>query len=154
MNDLHRLYHILLALCLFSFCINAQKANSSSPSWDDSVFTPLENVLRLGVGLIDSGEARGVMPRPRFLTGFIVHGRLSITNGTPSFRIWIIGTTHILGIDQIDDNNPIMPDTLKKLIRLDNKIYADFTAKPLSKYKRGEIQRVQVLSVRNIIVRQ
>jgi hypothetical protein len=84
---------------------------------------------------------------------FAVHGRLMIYNGTPSFRIWIIGTTHLLGIDQIDDSNPIMPDTLKNLIGFGKKIYADFVVKSLSKYKRGEMQYVQVLSARNIIVR-
>lgn len=122
MNNPDRIFLIFIILCQLSFFGYAQETNSSSLSWNDSVFT--------------------------------VHGRLMIYNGTPSFRIWIIGTTHVLGIDQIDDNNPIMPDTLKKLIDFGKKIYADFVVKPLSKYKRGEMQFVQILSARNVIVKQ
>jgi hypothetical protein len=113
---------ILFSLC---FCVSinqSQQKESSSVSWNDSVFT--------------------------------VHGRLMICNGTPSFRIWIIGTTHILGIDQVDDSHPRMPDTLKNIISFGKRIYGDYTVKSISKYKQGAMQYVQVISCSHLVIKE
>jgi hypothetical protein len=31
----------------------------------------------------------------------IVHGRLMYYNGTPSFRVWVVGTNRVLGVHQV-----------------------------------------------------
>src|SRR5256885_9747185 len=49
---------------------------------------------------------------------FNVHGRLSVYNGTPSIRLWPIGSKRLLGVlDPTDASNApgptILPETIK-----------------------------------------
>jgi hypothetical protein len=83
-----------------------------------------------------------------------VHGRLSLCNGTPSFRIWIVGTKRMLGIDQSGNEVPSMPQALRDLIiNGDNRsVFADFVIEPLTPYKQGVMQTVRVVSASKIVV--
>jgi hypothetical protein len=85
---------------------------------------------------------------------FTVHGRLMFYNGSPSFRIWIIGTTHLLGIDEGGIEKPKMPDSLMNMINLAKPIYGDFTVRSLSKFREGEMQYVEIISFSNLVVRE
>ncbi len=59
------------------------------------------------------------------------HGRLSVYNGSPSFRIWQIGTRHILGVfngpshyparTNDDIENPELPAELYRAYEADNR---------------------------------
>ena len=85
---------------------------------------------------------------------FRVHGRLSVYNGTPSCRIWIVGTNRILGIREAEQECPIPPDLhqiLKEDIN-DRLIYADFVVSPLTEYREGIMQIVSVESAENVVV--
>lgn len=81
---------------------------------------------------------------------FRVHGRLSVYNGSPSCRIWIVGTNRILGIDETGEECPISPSLLQILKEdiNDRYIYADFVVSPLTRYKKGVMQIVRVESGR------
>lgn len=84
-----------------------------------------------------------------------VHGRLTCYNGTPSFRIWIVGTKRLLGIRQSGNEVPEMPKQLCTLLFSqtgDRDLFADFLVESLTPYKSGEMQTVRVLSASKIVV--
>jgi hypothetical protein len=81
-----------------------------------------------------------------------VHGRCAFYNGTPSYRIWIVGTKRLLGVDQSADEVPAMPNKLHDLISGDREVFADFVVESLTPYKDGEMQMVRVVSASKIIV--
>ena len=83
-----------------------------------------------------------------------VHGRLSVYNGNPSCRIWIVGTKRILGIHEFEEECPI-PEELHQVLAedIDNRlIYADFVVQPLTERKDGVMQMVRFESAENIVV--
>jgi hypothetical protein len=85
---------------------------------------------------------------------FRVHGRLSVYNGNPSCRIWIVGTNRILGIHEIEEE-PLMPPGLLQILKEDindRLIYADFVVSPLTSFREGVMQIVKVESTENVIV--
>jgi hypothetical protein len=83
---------------------------------------------------------------------FKLHGRLSIYNGNPPFRIWIVGTNRILGVKGGDLVPAEMPEKLKAIMTLDTKIYADFHITPLTKYVKGVMQIVRIDAVENLVI--
>ena len=88
----------------------------------------------------------------------IVHGRLMFYNGTPSFRIWIIGTQRLLGVHEVHygDNpeRPLMPDSIWKQTGGDElELYGDFEVCPLSKERKGWMQMVCIESANNVVTR-
>ena len=93
---------------------------------------------------------------------FTVHGRLSLCNGTPTFRIWVVGTKHMLGVHESERKPPIagqdsfyaMPAGLLKWLSDTSTVFADFRVGPLQKYHKGEMQLVCVQSATNIVVKQ
>ncbi|MBN2317476.1 MAG: DUF4431 domain-containing protein [Acidobacteria bacterium] len=83
-----------------------------------------------------------------------VHGRLSVYNGNPSCRIWIVGTKRILGIHEFEEGCPI-PAELQQVLDedIDNRlIYADFVVQPLTERKDDVMQMVRFESAENIVV--
>jgi len=90
------------------------------------------------------------------------HGRLSLYNGTPSFRLWKIGTHRILGIysgpegeklDELDNEHPGFPASIRQLFKpLSNQIFADFEICPLEPEHTGVMQAACVESAKNIVV--
>jgi len=83
-----------------------------------------------------------------------VHGRLSVYNGTPSCRIWIVGTKRMLGIHEFEEECPI-PSELHKILAEDindRLIYADFVVRPLTERKDGFMQIVRFESAEDIVV--
>ena len=105
------------------------------------------------------------------------HGRLSVYNGSPSFRIWQIGTRHILGVfngpshyparTNDDIENPELPSELYRAYEADNRrlkretgimwaipppAFADFEACPLRPEIKGWMQAVCIESAKNIFI--
>ena len=81
-----------------------------------------------------------------------VHGRLTYYNGTPSSRIWIVGTKRLLGVRDPGDEIAYMPKELCDLMSWDRWIFADFVVEPLTPYKQGVMQMVRVVSASKIVV--
>jgi len=81
-----------------------------------------------------------------------VHGRLTYYNGSPSSRIWIVGTKRLLGVRESDGEVANMPKALRELMSWDRKIFADFVVEPLTPYKQGVMQMVRVVSASKIVV--
>jgi len=108
------------------------------------------------------------------------HGRLSIYNGNPSFRIWKTGTHRLLGvfngpshfpphITSFDDDvfNPELAAELYRAYEADNRrlkrdtgvswavpppVFADFEVCPLEPEKKNEMQAVCIESAKNIFI--
>jgi hypothetical protein len=86
------------------------------------------------------------------------------SNGTPAFRLWPIGTHHLLGIysgpsvgihydDNGDNEHPEFPSELsKKFDPLKNRIFADFEVCPLEQERPGSVQAACIESAKHIIV--
>jgi len=84
---------------------------------------------------------------------FSVHGRLSAYNGTPSLRIWPVGTHQLLGI--LKDEDPLaIPESIRNSIGFDKDVYGDFLVCPFSQSKPGHMQFVCVGAVSNVRVQK
>lgn len=91
---------------------------------------------------------------------FIVHGRLTVCNGAPSARIWVIGTPRVLGITDAAGNpvgNELLPGRLlpRMLSRppCSEAAFGDFTVCPLSPERPGVMRRVCVAAADNLVLR-
>jgi hypothetical protein len=73
---------------------------------------------------------------------FTVRGRLSLWNGTPTARIWHVGTKRILGVS--DDYPP--PKSLSGKVDWDTEAWGDFDVCPLTKDIPGHMQMVCIES--------
>ena len=88
---------------------------------------------------------------------FIVHGRLSVYNGTPSIRLWPIGTKRLLGVldpkDASDAPGPsILPEEIRTKLDWDKNVFGDFLVCPLSRKQPGRMQTVCIESGKNLVV--
>jgi hypothetical protein len=91
-------------------------------------------------------------------------GRLQYYNGTPSYRLWKIGTTRLLGIysgptvwtgDHLirDNENPEYPTNVASVFAPPgNRIFADFEVCPLEPERAGFMQAACIESAKNIFV--
>ncbi len=105
------------------------------------------------------------------------HGRLSIWEGTPPFRLWKIGTRRILAVingpsrypPRTDDEieNPKFPTELDRAYEADNRrhkratgimwaipppVFADFEICPLEPEHKGWMQDICIESAKNIVI--
>jgi hypothetical protein len=80
-----------------------------------------------------------------------VRGRLSYYNGTPSTRIWIVGTHRMLGIPSEDAELPANVRPL--LTNFGDQIFADFVLCPITKKSPGTMRMVLVNSANHIVSR-
>lgn len=81
---------------------------------------------------------------------FTLRGRVSLYNGTPSMRIWPIGSERLLGVVPSEDED--VPANIKGVVTFDQSAIADLEVCPVTKAKRGEMQMVCVRSARDIKV--
>jgi hypothetical protein len=92
---------------------------------------------------------------------FWVHGRLSAWNGTPTFRIWVVGTKRILGVIQDPKSpNSDYPEMPKELMDIffaqvaifGTDIYGDFLIEPLAPDEKGAMRPVRVITSKKLVV--
>src|SRR6266851_4248073 len=95
-------------------------------------------------------------------TCYWTHGRLSIYNGNPTFRLWKIGTHRLLGIysgpgagpfdDGLADEDDVeLPVNLMEHDFTKESVFGDFEVCPLSQEKEGRMQTACIESARNIV---
>lgn len=80
---------------------------------------------------------------------FTVHGRMFLANGSPSYRIWRIGTNRILGVQ-----DSIVPEAIAIDLTWENAAFGDFYVCPFTEQKDGEMQYVCVESARKVIFKK
>jgi len=115
-------------------------------------------VLLLCLGLSDLGiagsidAAAGCRGNPAVSGAcFSVRGRVSAYNGTPSLRIWPVGTTRLLGIVPVE--NEIMPESIKNKVTFQQNVFATLEVCPFTPARPGVMQLVCVESATDIQVR-
>jgi hypothetical protein len=79
-----------------------------------------------------------------------LRGRIQVYNGTPSIRIWPVGTKRLLGV--VPPESEIMPNSLKEKIKPNVQIFADLVVCPFTVEKSGRMQMVCIESANNIRV--
>lgn len=77
-------------------------------------------------------------------------GRLGFYNGTPSFRVWKVGTNRLLGL--VGGEVPVMPAGL--FLGVDALVFADYLVCPFTKDRPGWMQMVCIESAKNIRVEE
>ena len=91
------------------------------------------------------------------------HGRLMLHEGTPSFRLWKIGTHRMLAIwsgpsvdfegGAADNEHPEFPANIQRVFRPSkNGIFADFEVCPLEPKKPNVMQAACIESAKNIFI--
>src|ERR1041385_8689231 len=89
---------------------------------------------------------------------FTVRGRLSVYNGTPSIRLWPIGTKRLLGILDPTDISAVpgsntIPPSIESKLDFDKQVFGDFLVCPLTVSHPGRMQTVCIESGKNLFVR-
>ena len=74
-----------------------------------------------------------------------VCGRMNYWNGTPSTRVWVIGTHHMLDLPCEDSGLP--QDIRAHFQDFDDEVTGIFEVCPFSRYQKGHMQSVCVESV-------
>lgn len=81
---------------------------------------------------------------------FTVHGRLSAWNGSPTMRIWRVGTKRILG----DHDDWPLPEELAEHMNWDVEAWGDFEVCPFTKERPGTMQMVCIESASHVAYRK
>lgn len=87
-------------------------------------------------------------------TSFVVHGRLSLYNGSPSARIWQIGTHRVLGISDgrfHREGFANLPPELKSRLDFQTDLYGDFRVYPFTRAKQGVMQFICVEAAKKVV---
>jgi hypothetical protein len=90
------------------------------------------------------------------------HGRLAAYNGTPTMRLWKIGTKRILAVHSgpgfkrggtEENEDPEMPENVERAMKpFENVVFADYEICPLEPEHRGRMQDVCIESAKNIVM--
>jgi hypothetical protein len=104
-----------------------------------------------------AAEAQSACARGSRLVGrcFLVHGRLSAYNGTPTFRIWPIGGRRLLGVDDVSDTSGL-PAAVKRLLPADAftvTITGDYRLCPFTRSRPGWMQYVCIAGASHLETR-
>jgi len=84
---------------------------------------------------------------------FRIRGRLRIYNGTPSLRIWRVGTKRILGVSEAHAGIRRMPESLEEKVGFGIDIFGDFEVCPFTPETPGEMQFVCIESASNLVIK-
>ena len=96
--------------------------------------------------------------RPEVFTGdelntpFTVHGRLRNYMGFAQMRIWIIGSTRMLGVNEDTAEAKKIAELFPNGGWFDYSVYGDFTVEPLAPDIKGHKRPVRIIKIRNIVV--
>src|SRR6266487_687749 len=119
------------------------------------------NVLATSLGLLLVAHMQGdsVIPEQvcadpsRFVGPCVtVRGRLSYANGGTPVRMWKVGTNRLLGVEDQSSGKPfcVLPPKVRGLLDADMFVFADFVVRPLTVDRPAAMQRVCVVSARNL----
>ncbi len=97
----------------------------------------------------DIDPNRGCKTNP-YLVGacYAIRGRIGAYNGTPSMRIWPVGSSRLLGV--LSSENEILPDNIRGKVSFEHRVYADLVVCPFTKAQPGVMQLVCVETATNV----
>src|SRR5580658_10032560 len=96
------------------------------------------------------------------------HGRLGVSNGNPSYRLWKIGTTRELGIFSgpsvdrfgLDSEGPELPANVERALHVGTdtpfgyRVFGDFEVCPLEPEKPQVMQAACIEAAKNLVVQK
>jgi hypothetical protein len=83
---------------------------------------------------------------------FTTHGRMTTYNGSPTLRIWRIGTNRLLGISEAHPRVRRLPRNLEDKVDWGVEIFADFEVCPFAKVRDNAMQMVCVENASNLAI--
>ncbi len=99
----------------------------------------------------DIDPSAGCKANPAVVSAcYSVRGRLSAYNGTPSLRIWPVGSGRLLGV--LPSENEIVPNNIRAKVTFSQSVLANLEVCPFSRARAGEMQFVCVESATNVVV--
>jgi hypothetical protein len=171
-------YWILVLLAVAAFLMTSLAGQPRAPA-HEGAGTTLQDQATTSTKTSPSARGRKIpckTPENASLC-YWTHGRLSVWEGTPPFRLWKIGTHRILAVlngpshyppRTVDDlENPEFPTELDRGHEADNRrhkkatgimwaipppVFADFEICPLEPEHKGWMQGVCVESAKNIFI--
>jgi len=81
---------------------------------------------------------------------YSLRGRISTYNGTPSLRIWPVGSARLLGV--LPTENEIMPNNIRGKVSFGQSVFANLEVCPFTQARSGAMQFVCVESATNVLV--
>ena len=114
-------------------------------------------VVWLGLGLVTSTQRVGAAPWPcptkPVEPCFKHHGRLSSQNGI-ALKIWLIGTTRVVALDNDSDQLPPLIGKYLELTSPDHSyVYGDFDICPTEPDSPGQLRRVCLAAAEKLVVK-
>ena len=88
---------------------------------------------------------------------FKVRGRLSLWNGAPSVRIWVVGTKRILGVSEgrfTPDHYALLPAPLPQTLDWETDYFGSYAVCPFEPDTRGTMRLVCVAGVEGLSIRR
>jgi hypothetical protein len=83
---------------------------------------------------------------------FTVHGRLGNYMGYAQMRIWVVGSTRMLGVEGETDASKKIASLFPEGGFCDHWVYGDFLVEPLAPDIKGHKRPIRILGVRNVVV--
>jgi hypothetical protein len=90
-----------------------------------------------------------------------VHGRMSLANGAPSVRIWVVGGHRILGVVQVHQKLDDLPANIRQIwaargvqAMWSSDLFGDYRVCPVTRSRPGRMQLVTVAAGSNLRLRQ
>ena len=84
---------------------------------------------------------------------FTVHGRMSSWNGTPTYRIWVLGTKRVLGVSEgrfAPNGYELLPLEIPQPTSFDTEYFGDFTVCPFEPEQPKKMRLVCVSAVNHL----
>ena len=81
---------------------------------------------------------------------YSLRGRISAYNGTPTLRIWPVGSTRLLGI--LPSEHEIVPNNIRGKVSFGQSVFANLEVCPFTQARSGAMQFVCVESATNVLV--
>jgi len=81
---------------------------------------------------------------------FSVHAQVFVANGTPSVRMWPVGTRRYFGVLPPEDE--ILPDNVRRYLGFDRRIYGDFVVCPFTPERAGWMRMVCIQQAANLVI--
>lgn len=99
----------------------------------------------------DIDTALGCKNNPAVVSAcYSLRGRIAAYNGTPSLRIWPVGSARLLGVQPSE--NEIMPKNIRGKVSFEQSVYANFEVCPFTQPRPKVMQLVCIESAANIEV--
>jgi hypothetical protein len=121
-----------------------------------TAFVTAATILAITIGgfsraATDAPETKSCRSHPGLVGPcFTVHGRMGLYEGTPSVRIWRVGSTRILGVSEqrfLVAGVSNIPEALVSQLTPNSWLFGDFDVCPFTESTPGEMQLICVESV-------